>query len=90
VLFREAVCQERIANGAWEWNVNYSAHVQVSELGVAEAELPPAEAMWMNRYMRPSPYLLYELPHLCHCRANSLLHDFDERTAWLDSGQYIL
>ena len=90
MLFREAVCQERIANGAWEWNVNYSAHVQVSELGVAEAELRPAEAMWMNRYMRPSPYLLFEIPHLCHRRSNSFLDDFDERTAQLDSGQYIL
>jgi hypothetical protein len=90
VLFREAVCQERIAKGAWEWNVHCSAQVQVSELGVAEAELPPAEAMWMNRYVQPYPYLLFELPHLCHCRSNSLLHNFDERTAWLDSGQYIL
>jgi len=90
VLFREAVCQERIANGAWEWNVNCPADMHVSEFGVSDAELPPAEAMWMNRYMRPSPYLLFELPHLCHCRSNSLLHNFDERTAWLDSGQYIL
>jgi hypothetical protein len=90
VLFREAVCQERIANGAWEWNVNCPADMQVSEFGVSDAELPPAEAMGMNRYMRPSAYLLFELPHLRHCRSNSLLHNFDERTARLDSGQYTL
>jgi hypothetical protein len=58
VLFREAVCQERIANGAWKWNVNCPADMHVSEFGVSDAELPPAEAMWMNRYMRPSAYLL--------------------------------
>jgi hypothetical protein len=90
VLFREAVCQERIANGAWKWNVNCPADMQVSEFGVSDAELPPAEAMGMNRYMRPSAYLLFELPHLRHCRSNSLLHNFDERTARLDSGQYTL
>ena len=53
MLFREAVCQERIANGAWKWNVNCPADMQVSEFGVSDAELPPAEAMWMNRYVRP-------------------------------------
>jgi hypothetical protein len=90
MLFREAVRQECIAKSAWEWNIHCSAHVQVANLGVAEAELPPAEVMWMNRYVRPSAYLLFELPHFCHCRSNSLLHNFDERTAWLDSGQYIL
>jgi hypothetical protein len=90
VLFRKALRQERIANGAGEWNVDCSAHVHVTEFGVSEAELPPAEAMWMNGYLRPRPYLLFELPHFCHCRSNSLLNSFDERTAWLDSGQYIL
>src|SRR5271166_2881508 len=90
VLFREAVGQERIAKGAREWNVHCSAQVQMSDFGVSETELPPAEAMWMNRYMRPSAYLLFELPHLCHCRSNSLLHNFDERTAPLDSRPYIL
>jgi hypothetical protein len=85
MLCRKVVRQERIANGAWEWNVHCSAEVKMSDLGVSETEFPPAEAMWMNRYMRPSPYLFFELPHLCHCRSNSLLHNFDERTAWLDS-----
>jgi hypothetical protein len=87
MLFREAVCQERIANGAWKWNVNCPSDMQVSEFGVSDAELPPAEAMGMNRNMRPRAYLLFELPHLCHCPSNSLLHNFDERTARLDSGQ---
>ena len=63
MLIGEAIRQECIAKGAWEWNVHCSAQVQVSDLGVAEAKLPPAEAMWMNRYMRPSTYLLFELPH---------------------------
>src|SRR6266853_6887587 len=66
VLVREAVCEAHIANGAWEWHVNCPADMHVSEFGVSDAELPPAEAMWMNRYMRPSTYLLFELPHLCH------------------------
>src|SRR6266436_180154 len=87
MLCRKAVRQQRIANGARKWNVHCSAQVKMSDLGVFETELPPAEAMWMNRYMRPCRYLLFELPHLCHCRSNSLLHSFDERTAWLDSGQ---
>ena len=90
MLFRKAFRQERIANAAGERNVNCTADMHMSEFGVSEAELPPAEAMWMNRYMRLCPYLLFELPHFCHCRSNSLLHNFDERTAWLDSGQYIL
>jgi hypothetical protein len=81
MLIGEVIRQECIAQGAWEGNVHCSAQVQVSDFGVAEAELPPAEAMWMNRYMRPSTYLVFELPHLCHCRSNSLLHSFDERTA---------
>jgi hypothetical protein len=90
VHFRKAFRQERIANGARERNIHCSAYMLVSEFSVSEAELPPAEAMWMNRYVRPCRYLLFELPHFCHCRSNSLLHNFDERKAWLDAGQYIL
>jgi|SRR5439155_15132238 len=90
VLLREAVRQERIAKGAWEWNVNCPAEMHVSEFGVSDAELPPVEAMWMNRYVRPCRYLLFGLPHFCHRRSNSVLHNFDERTPRLDSGQYLL
>jgi len=40
--------------------------MHMSEFGVSEAELPPAKAMWMNRYMRPCRHLFLELSQLCH------------------------
>jgi hypothetical protein len=66
VLFRKAFRQKRIANGAGERDVHGSAQMHVSEFSVSEAELPPAKAMWMNRYVRPCRYLFLELSQLCH------------------------
>jgi hypothetical protein len=66
VLLRKAVRQKGIANGAGEWNVHCSAQMHVSEFGVSETELPPAKAMWMNRYVRPCRHLFLELSQLCH------------------------
>ncbi len=66
MLLRKAVRQKRIANGSGEWNVHCSAQMHVSEFGVSETELPPAKAMWMNRYARPCRYLFLELSQLCH------------------------
>jgi len=66
VLLRKAVRQKGIANGAGERNVHGFAQMHVSEFGVSETELPPAKAMWMNRYLRPRRYLLLELSQLCH------------------------
>jgi hypothetical protein len=66
VLIRKAVRQERIANLSREWNVHGSAQMHVSEFGVSETELPPAKAMWMNRYVRPCRHLFLELSQLCH------------------------
>ena len=57
MLFRKAVRQKRIANGAGERNVHRSARMCMSEFGVSEAELARAKAMWMNRYMRPCRHL---------------------------------
>jgi hypothetical protein len=89
MLFRKAVRQERIANVSREWNVRGSAQMQVSEFGVSETKLPPAKAMWMNRYVRPCRYLFLELSQLCHVD-HTLFGDFDDRGVWRDSGQYML
>src|SRR5256885_12455484 len=47
-----------------------SSHLVISyavfclKKNISEAELPPAKAMWMNRYMRPCRHLFLELSQL--------------------------
>jgi len=61
VLLRKTACQESIMDWARERDVNNPSDVHVSAFGIIEEELTAAEAVWVNRYVRPGRNFVFQV-----------------------------
>jgi len=73
MLLGKALRQQRIANRAGKGDIKNAADVDMTNLRAAETEFSAAEAVRMNRYLRPRGNFLFQ--------PRQMLHTFNNLTA---------